>query len=445
MNSPETTTWRPLLEGRQAEDAWQVIVEIASAVGPGRRPPVELEMTPDTANLPRGAAGLALFFSYLAEARPGEGYAATADDYLDQALEALEAIPMGPELYGGFTGIGWTAMHLAGRAAEAEDGAEASYLELDEFVLELLQQSPWPGFYDLVSGLVGFGVYALAGVERATARECLELLVLRLEELARPSESGILWHTPPEYLPPWQQKAAPRGYYNLGVAHGVPGMIAVLGEICGAGLAEGRARPLLDGAVAGLFSQELAGDFGYPAWNPLGGEPTRTRLAWCYGDPGVAATLLLAARRSGHQDWEREALRIAKRAADRPPGSAGIRDAGLCHGSAGLGHLFNRMYQASGDEQLAEAARYWFRRTLEMRQPKTGVGGFLAYIPDSQGRDDWQPVEGFLTGASGIALALLAAICPFEPRWDRVLLTSIPSHPLGGAVTPDAPARSATG
>jgi hypothetical protein len=33
---------------------------------------------------------------------------------------------------------------------------------------------------------------------------------------------------------------------------------------------------------------------------------------------------------------------------------------------------------------------------------------------------------GFLTGAAGIGLALLAATSPVEPAWDRVLLASVP-------------------
>jgi hypothetical protein len=40
-----------------------------------------------------------------------------------------------------------------------------------------------------------------------------------------------------------------------------------------------------------------------------------------------------------------------------------------------------------------------------------------------------------LTGAAGIALALLAAATPIEPAWDRMLLVSIPqcnSRPMCG-------------
>ena len=36
----------------------------------------------------------------------------------------------------------------------------------------------------------------------------------------------------------------------------------------------------------------------------------------------------------------------------------------------------------------------------------------------------WIAEPSFLTGAAGIALALLAAATPREPRWDELLLVS---------------------
>ena len=44
------------------------------------------------------------------------------------------------------------------------------------------------------------------------------------------------------------------------------------------------------------------------------------------------------------------AVQSARAAARRTLETAGVQDHGLCHGSAGLGHLFNRIYQASGDD-----------------------------------------------------------------------------------------------
>lgn len=122
--------------------------------------------------------------------------------------------------------------------------------------------------------------------------------------------------------------------------------------------------------------------------------------------------------------WWRLALRIAQQAAARPPEQAGIRDAGLCHGAAGLGHLFNRMYQATGAPALRDAARFWLVRTLEMRQPGCGIAGFAAYRHPGSETLRWMGHASLLIGAAGIALALLAAATPVEPAWDRMLLAS---------------------
>src|SRR5262249_10220302 len=148
------------------------------------------------------------------------------------------------------------------------------------------------------------------------------------------------------------------------------------------------------------------------------------RLAWCYGDPGIAAALLWAARCVGEPAWEEEARAIARRAAGRPPDQAGVVDAGLWHGACGLGPLFNRLSQATGDEGRAGAARFWFERALAMRRPGRGIGGYEAWLPGVGGQD-WVGEAGLLNGAAGIALALLAATTATEPAWDRVLLVAV--------------------
>ena len=154
-------------------------------------------------------------------------------------------------------------------------------------------------------------------------------------------------------------------------------------------------------------------------------EPTRT--AWCYGDPGIAAVLLSAARSFGRADWESEALDVARRSARRSEQAAQTVDAGLCHGTAGLAHLFNRFHQATGDPELGEAALAWTRRTLDMQRPGEGIGGYRSYMTSEKAADgDWSAQPGLLIGSAGIGLALLAAVSGVEPAWDRMLLTAIP-------------------
>ncbi|HEV7396137.1 MAG TPA: lanthionine synthetase LanC family protein, partial [Pyrinomonadaceae bacterium] len=150
----------------------------------------------------------------------------------------------------------------------------------------------------------------------------------------------------------------------------------------------------------------------------------RARLAWCYGDAGIAAVLLVAARSVKNSAWEREALKIAQSAAGRRADMTGVVDAGLCHGSAGLGHIFNRIFQATGKAWSQKAACSWFTHTMDQRKAGKGVAGFLSYARDDNNQPQWTEEIGLLEGAAGIALALLAATSSMAPSWDRVLLLS---------------------
>lgn len=419
---PLRPSWRPILAGEIKDQALVAVGEIVAALPD----PSSAEIS--NASLSGGSAGLAVLCAYLSRAALDDDV--NAAQFLAHAVNSVSAQPMDPSLYGGFTGIAWAAAHLQEQLLDPEDDCNEG---IDEALNAYLDQSPWPDDYDLIVGLVGIGVYAIERLPRATAVACLERVVERLDELAERSVNGVSWLSPPELLPEWQRALCPNGHYNLGLAHGVPGVIALLGQVCATGVALQKARPLLDDAVAWLLQQRLtdaltdARESSFSSWIAPGIKRADCRLAWCYGDAGVAAALLVAAHCVNEGEWERDALAIARRAAARKPESAGVKDAALCHGSAGLGHIFNRLFQATGEESFRETARYWFEQTLELRRPGQGIAGFSAYRGAADGQAEyWEDQVGILEGAAGIALALLAAVTHVEPAWDRMLLVSIP-------------------
>ena len=415
----DPTTWHALLEGETAEKVWEVIFEIAGAL-------VENEAERVGPTLTGGAGGISIFFSYLAQAREDEAFADTAVRFYEQMVEtAVPGFPFLPGLYSGIAGVGWTVEHLAGRlfSPDGEDGDEEdSNQPLDETLIESLRE-PWKGDYDLVSGLTGLGVYALERLPRPSALECLGGVLDRLADLAESGPEGTTWLSRPELLPEHQRELFPGGYHNLGMAHGVPGVIALLGVLSGIAPLRDRAASLLAGAVPWLLAQELPPG-SVSRFTDFAESSRPARLAWCYGDAGIAAALLGAARHTGNPEWEREALRVALAAAKRDPESAGAVDTGLCHGTAGLGHVFNRLYQATGREELAGAARLWLERTLALRREE-GLAGFLTYTPHRGPGQEWYRDPDLLTGAAGIGLALLAAVSSLAPDWDRCLLLDL--------------------
>jgi lantibiotic modifying enzyme len=418
-----STEWKPLLQGELAEQASRAVQEIASAL-PSYSPSGEMQ----SSSLAGGLTGEALFYTYLALHTGDEAAAERAAQLVEQAAETLAVQPLPPNLYTGFPGVAWAMEHLRGRLFEEDADEDDPVQEIDEALSTPLQRSPWPGDYDLITGLVGLAVYALERLPRPAAVSLLASIVDRLSERADISEEGAAWFSRVEELPEWQREFHPRGYYNLGVAHGLPAVVAVLAGAVAAGVE--KARPLLHDSTRFLLarrhdpSSPVGACFStsYAPWE----EPTGSRLAWCYGDPGVAAALLAAARAAGEPAWERAALEVALSAAERPEPGSGIQDAGLCHGAGGLAHLFNRMYHTTGDERLAGAARFWFERTLAFRQPGQGIGGFRSWGVIGGPNDlGWRDEAGFLEGTAGIGLALLGAISDVEPAWDRVLAVSL--------------------
>jgi len=418
--------WKPVLEGPLRERALAVTYSIAESL---RRRALR------EASLSGGTAGLAILYAYLARARSGYGDQEIAMKFLSKAGGAMAATRMSPFFFGGFTGIAWVVADLERRLfdSESEDVCQA----IDEALGVYLSRPSWREEYDLVSGLVGYGVYALERLPQKSAVHCLKLVVSRLEEIAEHTKSGITWHTAPELLPVATRKDFPLGYYDLGLAHGVPGVIALLGHVCAIRdkrleAMRAKARLLLEGAVSWLLAQQPADrTHPFPYYTGPGMPPIPSRVAWCYGDLGIAVALLSAARCVRKRTWEREALLIGRRVAARPAEQSGVVDCGLCHGAAGAGHLFNRLFQATGEKCFSTAARFWFKRLLEMRRPNQAIAGFFALMPAPRNPNEKQLIAapGILEGAAGVALALLAATTTIEPKWDRILLLSGRSGP----------------
>src|SRR4051812_21849943 len=287
------TDWIPYLRGEDAKRALTTAGELGDLL-------VATEPTEDP-SLSRGEAGRALALAHLDSALPDRGFGEASRDALRQAIAAVARQPLGPGLMQGFTGVAWTIAHLADSTAP---GAA------DEALIDLLRRDAWSGTYDLVGGLVGMGIYALERGPQGT--ELLELVIARLGDRAVRNNGSATWFTPRSELHVSVQPRVPNGYYNLGMAHGVPGVVAVLAGALDAGIDE--AGPLLDAAVTWVAGETLQDAPSlWPFYVGDGVEVGPSRLAWCYGDPGVTVALLGAAVARGREDW----IELAGRAIDK--------------------------------------------------------------------------------------------------------------------------------
>lgn len=404
--------WQPLLTGDVADEARTAARAIAESLLVA-----EVE--------PYDAGHVALFWAYAAgiwdDAPIQDAYSAAVERLVDRVSGAYEL----RTLFGGLAGDGWVFCHIS-------DDTDALAV-FDDALVELLAPDGWTAPYDLIEGLVGYGVYfcervanAPTGTPADVARAGLARVVHHLHALHSHHAGGVAWLTPQHQIPIPNQPFAPAGYYNCGVAHGIAGVVPLLAKVVELGDPPPRTQHMLDDATAWLWNHQLprAPRGRFPSWVlPERSPMPPTRSAWCYGDPGLACALWSAAARTGGSTERAHAL--MREVAAREPEHTGIVDSGLCHGTSGMAHLLNRCYQASGDPLLRDAAIAWFRRTLTRREPGKGIGGFLS-PPIDAGSGPWRAAHALLEGGTGIGLSLIAACTDSEPRWDRLLLCDVP-------------------
>ena len=405
-----TGCWQPLLEGEDAQRAREAIDAIASDLE-------QLEL-PDR-SLYYGHAGVALLHGYLS----GTG-AAGAGERAARALErAAEAFSeeRAPWLARGFGGVAFAIAHLT----DVVDCDPETLEELDGAVAHLLDRDDWPFAWQLMIGLVGLGVYGLERAHTAGGRLIIERVEGHLARLAERTAGGATWRAHEADLSPELEAQNPDGFYNLGAPYGVAGAIAFLAAAHRAGALGDPS--LLSDAVAWLRGQEEpAAEVRFPGYLAAGYREPSPLGGWCGGNEIAGLVLVDAGIAARESSWIEHGLAVARHAARQACRSdAAGQDLSLCHGWIGRAHIFNRVAHATGSNELSEAARWCYRRTLGARVPGSGIGGFSDISRSAKTRDPAY-APGLQLGATGLALGLTAAISEAAPDWDRALLVAVP-------------------
>lgn len=381
----------------------------------------------------RVATDGALFLDYYERSTGDERFRELSVRLLDIAAERLaDQVAARPALFGGYAGVGFAFQQIVG--GDSIEDADDCCAEIDASLLEILQTRAWQGDYDLIGGLVGLGAYLLERQPRPAAVEGLALVERLLADTSTQDRGGTTWMRPPELLPEWQRQLAPKGYYNLGMAHGIPGVLSLLALMHQRGLASARGIELLREGTRWMRSCRLpAGRRSqYPIWISVDAdkldELEGSRFGWCYGDPGPAMALLHAGRAFGDRALEQEGIELLVAGGQGSDDAVETNDACLCHGATGLLAVFLRAWNTTGDPRLLPMIDRWVDSALRFYAKGRWPGGFARWSTNHPASDSaqkgWQPDVGFLTGVSGIGLAVLAAISDVEPRWDRLLMLS---------------------
>lgn len=386
-------------------------------------------------SLTDGYPAMALLFAELAAADPA--YREVCHRHLSTTLSA-SAPGTPPQLF-----IGAGALAFATQAAARGYGGYATLLErLDASIVPRVRRraeddlaavrdgapiGAWDG-YDVVTGASGVGRYLLTRPGDG-ARAALRAVLTTLVAVALADDVEVDGVPVPAWWVRHGMTSAPddsSGHLNVGLAHGVCGPLALLAVAWRDGVrVDGQ-----EAAVArlvGLLETHRAADGAGPLW-PMtldtaglrdGRTVQRHREAWCYGAAGIGRALYLAGAALDEKEW-RDGAYAALDAVLAVTGPQTLHDFSLCHGWAGLLHVFGRTAEDSGEPRFAAAADALAERVVGGFDPDSPFGYRYAHPSLEIGVER----PGFLEGAAGIALALHSYAISGAPAtgWDAALL-----------------------
>jgi lantibiotic biosynthesis protein len=385
----------------------------------------------------QGDAGLAIMCGYLDACFPDEGWDTFGHRWLTSAAheaERADHLPIG--LFDGVSGLGLAAWLLS------RDGRRYSRLlaSIDRLLVprtvQLARSVPGQrhglpvGDFDVISGATGIGAYLLHREGRREV-DAVRAILRSLIALTDDREGIPRWHTPPEAMrDATMLREHPGGALNCGLAHGIPGPLALMALALREGFAVDGLEQAVERTASWLARQQVDDAWGmnWPTVVPLTSNARESaprartgasRSAWCYGSPGIARSLWLAGD-ALHDPWLKALAVEAIQAVYRRP--LPIRNIGsptFCHGVAGLLHITLRFSHDTGLALFAQQADVLLNQLLALHDPDR-LFGYAALEPGGRLTDE----PGLLEGAAGVVMTLLASSTDREPSWDRLFLLS---------------------
>lgn len=440
--------WTTLVDSETRANALNIATQVASRLKDrdvlkrAAHASVEQSDLPDLMrwrqySLHQGSAGLAILFEQLERSFPGHGWDEHARWHLETAARSLETYGshLGIPLFGELSGVAYAAWFLS-HGGQRYRGLLS---DLDQILLPLIEKhvetlNEMEGgtvnhLYDVITGISGAGIYLLERRDFDAPRKTMDAVLKCLVDLCVEEEGGPRWRTPPGRM--YDEKMAsqfPGGFYNCGLAHGIPGPLAAMSIASLAGVQI----PGMDAAIRGIASwltdHRSDDEFGinWPVAFPMTDTPLAKqstpppcRAGWCYGSPGVSRALFLAGKAAGNTELCDFAVRAMRDVIGRPAEARQLTSPMLCHGGAGLLQIALRFANDSSDPVLENAIESITQDLLAHYEPDS-ILGYRSL--EFTGRKIDNP--GLLDGAPGACLALLASAVDVEPAWDRLFLLS---------------------
>ena len=332
---------------------------------------------------------------------------------LERLSTKLRTEVQSPSYCEGLCGFAWTLNHLS-KNRLIEMDLDSFNTSIDEVAKIFADKSLKLKNHDFLYGTVGANLYLLDRESPDLADLITEIHQKIIGQSIR-SKSGLYWEDP-------AIKRSSKKVINLGLAHGVSGMIVYLCRMVKHFGKDENLLSILKNCTKFIKNCKNKRNSGsiYPAFMINGKGDGTSRLAWCYGDLSVGLALFQAGMALNDSSLQEEGISIFRSAGSRRTvQETGILDASICHGTSGIALMYNRMYKNTGMEEFKKTAYYWAEQTLNFIKVETGLINYKSWEAQEQG---WKIDNGLLNGSSGVAMTLMSIYSDKDYDWDRCLL-----------------------
>jgi lantibiotic modifying enzyme len=362
----------------------------------------------DYIGLMGGELGVILFLINYYELTKDRDILECANNRLCDCIERIDYQTVGYSFAYGASGLGWLIDYIYKKKIISSDSNQI-LKDVDNLIFENSIYDLSNGKYDYLSKGLGASLYFL-GKPIINVRYIEEYIMTLMNITV--FENDVCFVTEEKEI----------SECNFGLSHGIPSIIAFLILCHKKNVRSEECVKLLRGFINFLLMhmnsihEDSDTFFPYSTIDPS----RRTRLGWCYGDLGVGYVIHKVSKLLRDKSFANIANVILLHTAKRFDNEdTQVRDACLCHGSAGIAHMFNKLFNETQIPEYGIAANHWYVETLRYGCNDDAMAGYRFFKSNV-----YVPMESFLEGIAGVGLVLLSKYFGISTSWDESLLLS---------------------
>jgi hypothetical protein len=362
------------------------------------------------ASLYSGDLGLLLFLNYYSKYAQNEKIDFFTEEYCENILDEIILDKTFYTFSNGLTGLLYLVQFLKKNNLIIIDLTEVKD-DLEICIINEMKNDFKYKYYDLLHGPMGVGYYFLKNNKK---ENILINIVDFLYEIAEKDYENKSFK--------WKSILNEKNEigYNISLSHGISSIILFLSYLLKNKLKSDKIIEMLKYSTNYVLSQQIDyltyGSY-FPTYSLDYTKPiTKSRLAWCYGDLGIAYSIWNAGKTLNHREWEELGLKILIKSTERKGTiENNVMDAGICHGCIGISMIYGRLYIETKNITFQIARDHWIKQSLLFAKYNDGVGGYKTYSKGEYINDYY-----LLTGISGIGLMYLSYLMNDLQRWDEI-------------------------